>query len=290
MANTDAPSLHSADKVKHLYLAGDAKIQDVKYFPCFYAEVRIDFNDVRTGLKTTFSLNKAMEIYSFSADLLWTNDMVQAVDPAHITSSAPEGARFGSLPEYVDANFIAQAETQFIQYLLRSFAAELYRNSFLNVYSNSGESRSDFIGRCMELFNGTMRGELDLMHEVFNRRLEQLKGKYLASVKTNPSEHARIESHRKDIFLRYSDRIAETFLFGGFASGKSGEPFRISPGMLELEERLAALGIEAQNAIANLVKSYKDKAGALDEYILHPNLKDIHFVRSCILWMPKKAA
>jgi hypothetical protein len=290
MTNIEPQSLRHTEKVKCLYYAVNPEIRNVEYVPYFYAEVRIDFNDVRTGLRETFSLNKALEIYSSTADLLWISDMVQDVDPQKMASSAPEGARFGSLPEYVDAKFISNMETQFVQYLLRSFATELYRNSALNVYSNSGESRTEFIGRCAELFDGPRRRELDLLQDVFKRRLEQLKEKYLISEEAMGLERARIESQNKDIFSRYSDRIAGLFLVSRFASGRSIEPFHNSPGMRELEERLVALGIEAQNAIANLTNSYDDKARGLDEYLLHPNLKDIHFVRSCILWMPKKAA
>jgi hypothetical protein len=290
MTNTEPQSLRHTEKVKSLYYAVHPEIREVEYVPYFYAEVRIDFNDVRTGLRETFSLNKALEIYSFTADLLWIKDMVQDVDPEKIGASMPEGARIGRLPEYVDVNFISHMETQFVQYLLRSFATELYRNSALNVYSNSGESRSEFIGRCAELFEGPRRRELDLLQDVFKRRLEQLKEKYLVSQESMGLERARIESQNRDIFSRYSDRISGLFLVSRFASGRAIEPFHNSPGMPELEERLGALGIEAQNAIARLTNSYDDKARALDECLLHPNLKDIHFVRSCILWMPRKAA
>jgi hypothetical protein len=290
MKNAEPQSPRHTEKVKNLYYAVHQEIREVEYVPYFYAEVRLDFNDVRTGLKETFSLNKALEIYSSTADLLWIKDMVQDVDPEKMVSAAPEGACIAVLPEYVDANFIAQMETQFVQYLLRSFATELYRNSALNVYSNSGEPRSEFIGRCAELLDGPRRRELDLLQDVFKRRLEQLKEKYLVSQESMGLERARIESQNRDIFARYSDRILGLFLVSRFASARSIEPFHNSPGMQELEERLGALGIEARNAIAKLTNSYDDKARALDECLIHPNMKDIHFVRSCILWMPKRAA
>jgi hypothetical protein len=60
--------------------------------------------------------------------------------------------------------------------------------------------------------------------------------------------------------------------------------------MTELEERLRSLEVEARQAIKNLQESYQEQSQALDEYILHPNPKDIHFVRSCILWMPQRTA
>jgi hypothetical protein len=289
METTDFPLQRRADKVKYLYHAPSSNFGEMDYVPYFYAEVRIDFNDVRTGFRETFSLNKVMEIHSPCADFLWAKDMVQDVDPQNIAASVPEGVRFSRLPDFVDTSFISQMEIQFIQYLLRSFTTELYRNTALNVYSNSAESRFEFIWRCMELLDGSMGTELDRLQDVFIRRLEQLKEKFLASGESTGLEQASTESRNKNVFSRYFDRIAELFMVSRSLSGRAIEPFPISPGMLELEERLAALGNEAQNAVTSLTKSFQDRACAIDTYILHPNLKDIHFVRSCILWMPKRA-
>jgi hypothetical protein len=287
--SSETQSPHRTDRVKSLYLAAeDPANRELEYFPYFYAEARIDFNDVRTGLRETISLSKAMEIYSSSADLLWAKDMIRDVDPVKMVSSAPDGARFSSLPDFVDASFISRMENQFTQYLLRSFVTGIYRNSALNIYSFSGESKAEFTARCIESFDGPLRKELDMLHDIFRRRLEQLKEKYLASRESNGLEQARIESQHRDIFSRYSDCIAELFLCSRLGARHSIEPSR-SPVVHELEERLLALGFEAHTAIRKLDAAYEEKARALDEYILHPNLKDIHFVRSCILWMPKKA-
>jgi hypothetical protein len=215
--------------------------------------------------------------------------MIRDVDPAKIISSIPDSCHCTNLPDFIDVGFISRMETQFVQYLLRSFVTGIYRNSALNIYSLSGESRAEFAGRCLDLFASPMRKELDLLHDVFKRRLEQLKEKYLASNESSGLEQARMESQDRDIFSRYSDYIAELFQRSNLGAYHPIEPFPNSSVMRELEERLAALGFEAQNAIMKLNNSYEEKARALDEYTLHPNLKDIHFVRTCILWMPKKA-
>jgi hypothetical protein len=275
-------------KVKQLFLATEGlENQDIEYFPYFYVEARIDFNDIRTGLRETFSLNKALEIYSDNADLLWVDDMVRDVDPQKTISFVPDTVHLSILPEYVDAHFISRMEAQFTQYLLRSFATRLYRNSDLNVYSFSGESRAEFASRCLELVEGPKRKELDRLLDVFNRRIEQLREKYWPENDSGGLELAKAESQRKNLFSCYSERIAELFL-----RAERLKPGAIpdSSGMQDLEERLLALEAEAQQAIAKLRDAYEEKARSLDEYILHPNLKDIHFARSCILWMPKKAA
>ncbi len=281
----------STDKVRHLFLATeDPGTPDIEYFPYFYAEVKIDFNDVRTGLRETVSLNKALEIYSNNADLLWVEDMVRDVDPAKTRSSAPDAVRFSILPDFVDANFISRMETQLIQYLLRSFVTKLYRNSVLNVYSSPGESEAEFSRRCLDLLDAPKRKESDSLHDVYNRRIEQLKGKYLGESESSVLELAKAESQNRDIFSHYSERIAELFLRIEIPTDSPSGTILRSPAGKELEERLQALESEARQIIAKLRDSYEEKARALDEYILHPNLKDIHFVRSCILWMPKKAA
>jgi hypothetical protein len=288
--NSQKKSPPPLDKVKYLFLAiENPNVPEIAYSPYFYAEAKIDFNDIRTGFRETVSLSKALEIYSNNADLLWSEDMIQDVDTQRILSSMPDEARLGSLPDFVSASFISQMETQFTQYLLRSYSIKIYRNFDLNVYSLSGESRSEFIGRCRELCEGPKRREMDLLHDVFKRMLEQIKQKYMDVNESASLEQSRTASQNKDIFSHYSERIAALFLRYDSKSNPSAGPFHPPSGMQDLEERLLSLELDAQKAIRKLLDSCEERAGNLDEYILHPNLKDIHFVRSCILWMPQKA-
>jgi hypothetical protein len=282
-------ALGSAEKVKQLYFTPENG-PDAEFLPHFYVEARIDFSDVRTGFRETVSLSKAFEIYSDNADLLWTSDMIQEVDPRRVNSVKPDSARLGRLPGFVDAPFISRMETQFIHYLLRSYEAKVYRNSSLRTYSFSGESLQDFVRRCRELLDGPRRQELDDLHEVFNRKLGQITQKYLRAGDSGRLEEDRAASQDKDVFSRYSERIAGLFLRAGPKHPSVAVfPRRLQEGQ-ELEERLFALELEVHEAIAKVEDSYEDKAQSIDEYIIHPNLKDIHFVRTCILWMPPQAA
>jgi hypothetical protein len=289
--NPNNIGLPAADKVKHLYLEKtDSQTSHTEYCPFFYVEARIDFNDVRTGFRATESLNKALEIYAASADLIWSDDMIQDVDPPKITSSPPADTCLRRLPDFVDTAYVSQMETQFIQYLLRSHKTRIFRNFELDVYSGAGESLSDFTSRCLDLLEGSKRHEVDSLHDVFERRLAQIKQKYLGIGALENIELARIESQSRDIFSQYSERIAGLFLQPELGLTAEGNSRHIPRKNLELEERLLALEMEARQVIAKLWDVNKAKAQAIDEYILHPNLKDIHFVRSCILWIPAKAA
>jgi len=278
-----------AEKVKQVYQCMDYAPGTV-LSPFFCVEARIDFNDVRTGFRETVSLTKALEIYSDNADLLWTDDMIRDVDLAKTSPSIPDGIRLGVMPEFVDANFLTQMENQFVRYLLRSFATRIYRNFNVNLYSLPGESRDEFCKRCIELFDGPKRRELDGLHEVFSRKLEQTKCKYLSLTETGELEQAKSESRNKDAYSRCAERISEMFYMTELRVKPAASPAQYSQGMHELDERLVSLELEALQAISRLVDSYDEKACAVDEYILHPNLKDIHFVKSCILWMSTGAA
>jgi len=292
MTTASAKAHQSPEKIKQLYqvMDDDTACTTTEWIPSFCVEARIDFNDVRTGFRETVSLSKALEIYSDNAELLWTDDMIREVDLLKTSSAIPDGIQLGVLPGFVDANFLTRMENQFAQYLLRSFDARIYRNFDLNIYSFSGESRADFCRRCVELFDSRKRSELDNLHEVFNRKLEQAKQKYLGAAEFEELELTKSESRNRDIFSRCSEQIAELFDSAEFSLTPFFGPPPRPTGMQELEERLLALQLEVHQAIADLSSSFDEKARAVDEYILHPNLKDIHFVRSCILWMPKETA
>ncbi|HTY63864.1 MAG TPA: hypothetical protein VMG30_16570 [Acidobacteriota bacterium] len=277
----------ASTNVKYLfYQSGDAPGVVADYVPFFYVEARVDFNDIRTGFRSMVSLNKALEFHPIGLDLSLVADMVYEIDPQRVKSSPPPAARYARLPEFVDPGFMSQMETQFIRYLLNSFKAKVYRNSVLDAYSDAGESLPDFTARCMDLLGGARREDLDALHDVFNRKLGQIEQKYLTDTVPENFELAKTASQGRDIFSDYLERIAHLFLqpkpvpeSDGFRSPRSG---------LEMEERLQSLETEAQQAIAALWDSYGEKAKSVDEYILHPNLKDVHIVRTCILWIPAR--
>ena len=278
--------------VKHAFLQNEEGDGPAAAFvPFFVVEARLDFNDVRPGFRTTVGLSKALEIHSVGSDSLWAEDMVLDVDPQKVSSVAPASLQRAPLPDFVDPGFMAQMESHFIRYLLNTFKARVYRNYLLNLYSNAGESLEDFTARCLALLATEWRRDLDDLQEVYNRRLGQLGQKYLKADSSESFELAKLGSQGRDYFSEYLERIAELFQRAKPEAGLRGRKgFQIPLSFSELGERLAGLEAEAQRAIEGLWNSYREKAQSTDEYIVHPNLKDIHIVRYCILWMPSKAA
>jgi hypothetical protein len=278
-------------KIKHYYLRSTRQSgRVVEYVAHLYFEAKIDFADVRSGLRETCSVSNAVGIYPFDEEALWIEDMVRGVEPSSIRASAPRQVRLHPLPEYVDADAIARAETRYLQYLLRYFKRRIYRNFVLNVYSSSDETAEDFMARCLEMFSEPFRLELDNLREVFKRRLEQVKERYQKLIDWGEFDPPRRSSPFQSILHKASERIEKIFLRAELnLKPMPSIPVHANPSKFELEERLHSLEMEAYEAIGRLLSAYQEKVRNIDEYIVHPNLKDVHLVRTCILWMPDEA-
>ncbi len=258
------------------------------YVPHLYLESKIDLSDVRTGFNETYNINRAMEIPSDISEPFWDDDVVWEINPGKLATTVPEERSFKDLPEYVDGKYLAWIETQFIQYLLRAFKIKVYRNYNLDVYSFSGESLNDFIIRCVDLHKGMMYSEFDSVHGIFKRQLERLQQKYLRVEGAEELENFKTESYNRELFHRISERISALFLRTEFSIQHVDPPSESASRIHEMEERLWELHRQARNAVIRILDSYEEKIKSIDEYILHPAMKDIHFVSSCILWMPEQ--
>jgi hypothetical protein len=278
------------ENVKNLFWIQESSgMQQREYVPCLYVEAKMDFTDVRTGFSETFSFNKAMKIPSGKSEHIWDDNSVQDIDPGKLGVVVPENAGFSSLPAHVDGSFLSWVETQFFQYLLRTFAVKIYRNFDLDTYSCSGESRNDFIIRCTDSGKGLMYSEFDSLHEVFMRKLERLQQKYLEIEGAGAREAFKPNSLDREFFYRISDRISSIFLRTELNTQRFIQPSESASGTHEFEERLLALHSEARESAAKILDSFDEKVRSVEEYILHPTMKDIHFVSSCVLWMPAGA-
>jgi hypothetical protein len=277
----------------HLTLKVPRPAEVQEYVPRIYFEARIDMSDVRSGFRDTYSLNKALEIHPMEGDAMWTPDMAVAVDASLIERGLPQGGRSRELPDYLDAALLSKLETLFLAYLMRYFEVRIFRNFALNLYSGPGESLEDFKLRCLDNLGEAFRKDLDGLHEVLVRKLEQLREKDLREsaglTSTLDFDIAKIDSQVKSRIHEVSESITNLFLKTALSlNSNQDSPSYPSP-ETEFDQRLSLLETETRHEIQSLINLYQDKLQTIDEYVVHPNLKDIHLVRTCILWMPAEA-
>jgi hypothetical protein len=288
--------LSRAVEIKHLTLKGREPARDsVEFVPRIYFAARIDLSDVRSGLRGTYNVSRAFDLFPMDGDTLWTQDMVRDVDPAHLESGMPEAGKARPLPAFFDAEFLQRTEGRFFSYLMRYYGVRVYRNFTLNAYSALGENLQEFKHRCAELLGESFRKELKSLHEVFQRKLEQTREKCLKDsgdpITSRDFEETKRVVHWKSRVHDMSEKLAEVFLKTELTlTPKRPAESLPAQNLIEPDDRLQLLELEAQQQIYQLVEQYLDKVQAMDEHVIHPNLKDIHLVRTCILWMPTDSA
>ena len=275
-------------RIKHLFLRPISSAPVQEYAPHFFVEARIDFADVRSGYHMTCGLNNILDIGPLDEDLLWTPDMVRTVDPAALQTSKPEQAKLRSLPEFVTEELLSRIETQYLAYVLRHAEARVYRNFALNIYSHPGETLEDFQARCLDGFTESFRGELEVLREVANRRLARIEQKFVGRGKEGEFVTDRKQARARSRLHAAAERIAELFLKTGLTAQTLDAPGLHSPdpSQPDMDQSLETLETEARVDIRRLVNSYQERVGNIDEYIIHPGLRDLHLVRTCVLWMP----
>ncbi len=280
----------NSDRIRQLYLRPDVPGAEQNYVPRFYLEAKIDFADVRSGCHLTRGMNQVLEMIPFDGDLLWTRDMVRSVDQETLLTTPPPEARLGRLPEFVTAGLMRRIETSYVSYLLRHAELRIFRNFALNAYSHPEESREDFQTRCLEMLNEAFRADIDSLHEVVNRRLERIEERYLVQDQTGEFEWDRRVTQARSRLHAVTESITELFLETELTLCDDSVERRLpDPARPDMEQRLDMLETDIKLEIRRLLNSYQEKLKNIDEYVIHPNFRDIHLVRTCILWMPAGA-
>ena len=271
---------------------GFCKAATAEYLPYIYVEADIVFNDIRTGYKCAAKIARALKIYEEQAIPRWSDEIILDADIDMVLEIQPCEARLKPPPEFIDAEFINIVKNRHIEHLTRSWKKILYRNSELDIYSGAGESREAFIIRCREQFSARMREELNELRVVFNRMKEQLKEKYLeiSELELPDPDPLTPEINGRSILSRYAEHIDALFIkaASSIVDAAADMPLH-SDKKSEFEERLMELAGTARRRIAFLHESYENRPELVDEYILRPNLKNIHCERVGILWMPEKS-
>jgi hypothetical protein len=273
--------------VRHFHLKTAPGAAGEEFVPFFYLEAKIDLADVRSGVRESLSVTRALEIVQLEGDALWTEDMVRTVDPAFVEGGLPGSPALNSLPSHVDAIYLQRVESQFLRYLLRHFEVHVFRNPYLRHYSLPGESKDDFTARCLEMLARSFRNELDGIRELCDRKLERVRLKYLKPGRVEGFAEERISAEARNRIHEMAERVEELFVTAELTAEPSGgDP--MFPGTADgtLEQRLASIECEARDAIRRLAIEYTEMAGNLDEYLVRPSLRDIRLGHASILWMP----
>ncbi len=277
-------------KPQHTYLLpGRDRALSLDYLPHYYMQAKIDIDDVRSGYHESRSVGSALAVAPVEADFRWLSEIMVPVDPDRVVPEPPQGVRILPLPAFLTDDWPERLEGLFADYWVRHEEAAFFRNQPLQVYSRCGESLEEFAGRCLEMLGDSFRPRLNQVREVFNRRLELIREKYGEELKSEEFSAARSVYRKRDSLRILTDRMDEFFLRMKLSvpcEGGRNLPAGETPSDLEMQ--LQEIEDYARREAAVLAASYRERAHCIDECTVHPALKDIHFVRASILWMPRQ--
>lgn len=162
-------------------------------------DVRLDYLDVRSGVRGRAShLLAAPPLVD--SDLEWTGDLVETVPKTELVEIAPPRP----------AGWPGGSEDQMRRFLLRSFRLGIWRNSALGVYSVPGETREDFLRRCIELLSDEQDEASQDIRQVYLRRILELERRALDSLEHPLWEGEQVDRRAAEIRNAFSE-IREIF-------------------------------------------------------------------------------
>jgi hypothetical protein len=277
-------------RVKRLYLKpAGVPGPAAEYFPHYYFVAKVDVDDVRSGFRESRSVCSALEIYPYDPDWVWTEDMVREVRPEMLQEHPPESVRLHPLPSFVDDGVIARVETQFVLHIVRHVKARFYRNEALKLFSIAGETHADFKSRCMDRLNETLRRELDAEQEIFGRRFELIRERHGRELQAEELHSPAIALRKRQWLRVISEQTYQLFLNSDLFSDPVAAPaLSLGEPKSDMEEKLLSIHADACRAAGARIHALREKADAIDEYAVHPGLRDVHVARTCVAWMPRQ--
>ena len=259
-----------ASILKHYRRLGASEVST----PSLFFLILQDLQDVRSSFRasrTEFFCGEWLD----AADLHWTPDMVNRVNPDEIEEIVPP--RELNWPDFADS--------MIIRHSIHHCRPRIWKNIELDLYSRPNESREEFLERChkREVRERVVRREE--LRDVYLRRVIELKTKMTQMV----AEETSVDTYR--------DRRLATVrsLFSDLAREWDRLPLhddepaaRKSPGAggtdRDLHEMVESFRADLRYRFGRIEVGIRPRAGDLEPYDVPVNHSQIEIISRGFLW------
>jgi hypothetical protein len=245
--------------------------------PSLLFEIKIDLQDMRSGFRYSDWGLFVEGPWIDDPELEWTADMVKWLDPSDLVEITGDMTLLW--PELADQKVI--------RYLIRYYHPRAWKNTALNLFSNSTETDVDFIARCREEFRDRREKDLRRIRELFYHRFLELEKRLIAQAdREEPTEswRARRTIRIQDAFnelrehmsrlLLDANRPISTFLPSPMAEGIG----------VDGKARFDALSREFLNRYNEVLNDYETQANQIELYLVPLAYSQIEIVSRSVLW------
>ena len=265
--------MHSGRRIKHYRVKGSEVLRTRPYL--LFA-VRFDFHDVRSGLSGS-------ESGLFGAPLLiepeldWTADMVRTLESETLEEINP----------VQPVEWPASADAQITRYFLKNHHTSLWKNSELGIYSQMGESRAEFVDRCIELVSDERRSVLIQVRDVFIHRFLEAEQRALETLEDEAwtaQDRDRRSADLRNAFSEIRESFSRCFLHENLQPLTRKDLFWTGRLDVETEERLETLRDECLSMFNRLTGQVLKRARAVETYEVALNHDEIDIASRGFLW------
>jgi hypothetical protein len=265
--------MESVGRVKHYTRIGAETFAEE---PELLFGVRFDFHDVRSGLSGSeaglFAAPMLVE-----AELDWTADMVRTVDASALEEIKPRGS----------IAWPSSADAQITRYFLKNRRTALWKNSELGSYSQLGESREEFVARCLDLLSDERRTVLVQVRDVFIHRFLEAEQRALEALQDeawNSQERDRRIADLRDAFCEIRESFSRCFLRDNQPSLTKEDLTWTARLDIETQERLETLRDECLSMFNRLNGQILRRANRVETHEVSLSHDEIDVTSRSFLW------
>ncbi len=244
--------------------------------PSLLFQVKIDFQDVRTGCRISDDGYFRAE-WLPDAEMDWARDMVVRCGAVEFREIDP--------PRGLD--WPDGAEERMLGYLARHYRVRVWRNPEVGIYSLPAEEKAEFVQRCRDALLPERSARMKKLREIFHHRyfeLEQrLKEETLAGDEGTDFKQSRL-ARLESLFSEAKEGLSRWFVYDGNQLIGEDELTWELRGQPEFQERIDALMADFATGFNRICSEFEEKASRIDEYEIPINRGAIDILSTGILW------
>jgi D-glycero-alpha-D-manno-heptose-7-phosphate kinase len=264
-----------AEAIEQLYMSTPT---GTSYQPFVLVEGAVTFDDARRGAHVSVTRALLAPVNVREERIEW--DKAIRVDPDKLPLTAvPERDReFAIRPNDETLQAVtSEGEESFREFMEETERFTLFHNAQYGLYSEPGETRTEFLQRCLEHGSRGIETETDRLEKTFRRRIDQMKQKL-------EREDREIEDSDEKPEPSSEVNIAWGQALYNITSGKPIDETSSSPREEDYLQKIATLSKAWKRELESMRESVAGDAEHIEEITVTPERRNIEVRRYIVVW------
>ncbi|HNR38825.1 MAG TPA: hypothetical protein PKN61_07290 [Acidobacteriota bacterium] len=251
-----------------------------------FGEIHFDTYHVRSQTKLSGTIQVSLPLIELGADDLWLPEMIRTENPAALSETPPDGVTHREDAYQLLLEHFTLYKDKVVETILRYHRIRLLHHPALKLFSEVGESRSEFEARCLDILHSGVQEELRELQHRYERMMDGIIQKsglnYMQSINDDPTTDRVMSGQKQMIF---STRDGLTRIFQDLRDLPDCPPADRAPSN-DVEDALASLYQQSWADAKSVADRLQQQIGLIEEYTFHLQYGDIAMVQLALLWEP----